>query len=434
MNNYFTKNPTSVLSKKRKIVENRTPHTKRQFYFFLIRKPAICIFFLTFLLTSTAQGQIKIDALGRVIAGTNTMSYFDPDTVLTLSLQGKKAINNYAGSKLGFGDFGAWRRRGWNVFIGEYGYTDSDILWLHGKKGIRMTANDGNTIIGEFFCDDSSRVFIRTPLRTSGITISSDDNFKHDIVPITNAMSRLKNLNCKSYTYVFPQSYTLGTEQQGNGTNGNTICQSDKERADSARMSRIEAIRAAGTVNYGFLTSEIENHFPNAVETDANGHKYIDYSGLLPIVVTALQEQQNQIENLQDLTSELRSQIIECCRNRNQPNDDDESDSGKEDSITKSNKQNIYGEPASHQAVLFQNTPNPFTQATTIEYYIPAQASNATIYVFTLNGVLMQSLPITAFGHGQITINASSLAAGMYIYSLVIDGQIVDSKRMILTE
>lgn len=434
MNNYFTKKPTSVLSKKRKIVENRTPHTKRQFYFFLIRKPAICIFFLTFLLTSTAQGQIKIDALGRVIAGTNTMAYFDPDTVLTLSLQGKKAINNYAGSKLGFGDFGAWRRRGWNVFIGEYGYTDSDILWLHGKKGIRMTANDGNTIIGEFYCDDSSRVFIRTHLRASGITISSDDNFKYNIVPITNAMSRLKNLNCKSYTYIFPLNYTLGNEQQGNGGNGTPICQSDKERADSARMSRIETIRAAGTVNYGFLTSEIENLFPNAVETDADGHKFIDYSGLLPIVVTALQEQQNQIDNLLSVTNELRSQLTECCRNRTQPDDDDETDSGTDDSDTKSSGKNNGENSSSQQAILYQNTPNPFTQATTIEYYIPSQASNATIYVFTLNGVLMQSLPITAFGHGQITINASSLAAGMYIYSLVIDGQIVDSKRMILTE
>ena len=52
----------------------------------------------------------------------------------------------------------------------------------------------------------------------------------------------------------------------------------------------------------------------------------------------------------------------------------------------------------------------------------------------SLQKVLMQSLPITAFGHGQITVDASSLTAGMYIYSLVVDGQIVDSKRMILTE
>ncbi len=42
--------------------------------------------------------------------------------------------------------------------------------------------------------------------------------------------------------------------------------------------------------------------------------------------------------------------------------------------------------------------------------------------------------PIDAFGHGSVEVSASSLLPGMYLYTLVVDGQIIDTKRMILTE
>ena len=376
----------------------------------------------------SAQAQIKIDSFGRVIAGTNTVPYFDPDTVLTLSLQGKKALTNFGGTKLSFGDFGAWQRMGWNVFLGEYGNGDSDILWLHGKKGIRLTANDGNTVIGEFYCDDSSRVVIRPPIRTGGITVSSDDAFKYDITQITDVLPLLKNLHGMSYRYIFPQDYTDGAEHQGKGCEL-ASCQSDKERADSSRLSRIKSIRSVGLVEYGFLTSELENMFPEVVQTDAQGHKYINYNNLIPIIVTALQEQQRAIATLQSALQELSINFQECCNMRLYPNGNDNTD----DSDSKSSEQSNPLTPPNHP-LLYQNSPNPFDQTTTIEYYIPNNATSAAIYIFTLNGILMRCLPIVSFGHGQTTINASVLAAGMYIYSLVIDGQIIDTKRMILTE
>lgn len=85
-------------------------------------------------------------------------------------------------------------------------------------------------------------------------------------------------------------------------------------------------------------------------------------------------------------------------------------------------------------AKLFQNIPNPFSLATTIQYHVPTSVSNAMIYIFNLNGLLVRSIPIDAFGDGSITIDGSTLAAGMYVYSLVVDGVVSDSKRMILTQ
>lgn len=41
---------------------------------------------------------------------------------------------------------------------------------------------------------------------------------------------------------------------------------------------------------------------------------------------------------------------------------------------------------------------------------------------------------IAPMGDGQISISASTLDAGMYLYSLVVDDRVVDTKRMILTK
>lgn len=38
------------------------------------------------------------------------------------------------------------------------------------------------------------------------------------------------------------------------------------------------------------------------------------------------------------------------------------------------------------------------------------------------------------YGHGTVIVSGGTLAAGMYVYSLVVDGQIVDTKQMILTK
>ena len=83
-------------------------------------------------------------------------------------------------------------------------------------------------------------------------------------------------------------------------------------------------------------------------------------------------------------------------------------------------------------AVLYQNTPNPFSAETKIKYCLPENVENAAINVYSLNGNLLLTKPITQLGNGSIIINGNELEAGMYIYTLAVDGQEVDSKRMIL--
>jgi len=86
------------------------------------------------------------------------------------------------------------------------------------------------------------------------------------------------------------------------------------------------------------------------------------------------------------------------------------------------------------KAILYQNTPNPFSSNTEIVCNLPETAKNATLYIYNLQGVELKSYPITQTGLNTITVTGSELTAGMYLYSLVVDNEIVDTKRMILTK
>ncbi len=84
-------------------------------------------------------------------------------------------------------------------------------------------------------------------------------------------------------------------------------------------------------------------------------------------------------------------------------------------------------------AKLEQNAPNPFSETTVVRYAVPAKAQSAVVQIFDLNGRLIKDVNV-AKGNGQLTINAKELGAGTYIYKLVVDGSVVDTKKMVLTK
>lgn len=83
------------------------------------------------------------------------------------------------------------------------------------------------------------------------------------------------------------------------------------------------------------------------------------------------------------------------------------------------------------QCALYQNTPNPAAGQTVIRYKIPSTATDAHIYILNLQGTLIRQVPVSP-SQDTVTISCSDLDAGMYFYSLVVAGQEVDSKKMIV--
>jgi hypothetical protein len=82
-------------------------------------------------------------------------------------------------------------------------------------------------------------------------------------------------------------------------------------------------------------------------------------------------------------------------------------------------------------ASIQQNIPNPFSNTTRINYSLPQTYSSAKIIITDNKGVALKQINLSAKGNGSVNINASTLAAGAYQYSLYVDGKKIDTKQML---
>jgi hypothetical protein len=82
---------------------------------------------------------------------------------------------------------------------------------------------------------------------------------------------------------------------------------------------------------------------------------------------------------------------------------------------------------------LVQNYPNPFNPATTVQFDLP-KASNVKLEVFNVLGQRVTTLvngEVPA-GYHKIPWNAGDQASGLYFYRLTADGNVIDTKKMML--
>ncbi|MBI5539274.1 MAG: tail fiber domain-containing protein [Bacteroidia bacterium] len=177
-----------------------------------------------------------------------------------------------------------------------------------------------------------------------------------------------------------------------------------KKETNASTKSKLKKI--------GLVAQEVEAIVPEAVSFSEVGNvKMIDYNMLIPVLIKAIQEQQTTIENLQKEIDRLNP----------------EKDNLKSATSTKDIEQEVI-------SVLEQNAPNPFTQITEIRYNLSKKSQKATLYIYNMNGIQIKSIQIAQKGQGSVIIKGSELKAGMYLYTLIVDGKEIDTKRMILTQ
>lgn len=82
---------------------------------------------------------------------------------------------------------------------------------------------------------------------------------------------------------------------------------------------------------------------------------------------------------------------------------------------------------------LFQNYPNPFNPKTNIKYKI-ANYKSITLKVFNLLGKEIMTLVNKKLEPGiyEVNFNGNNLASGIYFYSLSVNGNTIDTKKMLL--
>lgn len=366
--------------------------------------------------------QITVKETGRVIIGSEITGN-DAHNVLSMQILGKEG-SSMAGSKLTFGDFGRYEVQGWNVFVGEYGSTDTDRMWIHGKNGVYFTWQR-DSVFAYYDISQGNKFTFNCDVYSQGLMITSDERFKTNIVKIDSAYTLLRRLNGVSYNYNLATTKVSTATASESDTNLSAKESSDVSLFDELNNKGVE--QQSKEKRLGFIAQDLNKVFPELVHKDSTGYFHIDYIGLIPVLVEAIKVQASQIETLGNDVTRLEQQIEELIKQVANSSQNDKS-------ITRKSISTDVAEISEDAPFLYQNTPNPFNLDTTIRYSIPTNAQSAMICIFDMQGSLLVSQPINQVGEGELSINSSKLTPGMYLYSLLINGQEIDTKKMILTK
>ena len=84
--------------------------------------------------------------------------------------------------------------------------------------------------------------------------------------------------------------------------------------------------------------------------------------------------------------------------------------------------------------VLLQNRPNPFDESTMISFHVEKMPQNreAFVRIGDMNGKEILRIPVTLkLGMNDVLYDHGYKKTGVFAYSLVVDGKVVDTKRMV---
>ena len=378
-------------------------------HFFSFLLAAICLLVTTntasaqLVIRDNGRAEIGIDPQNPAPSGLPSQYYNWLDTVTALKIFGNRG-EFAAGGHITFGDHLLWND--YNVVVGELGYTDIDKLWLQGKNGTYLTS--GISAVDTIAYYDPSRstaVQFTKDVQTSGLFVQSDERFKENVEPVEGVLNSLESLEAVSYTL---KNDCAKLRQQVANMNPIT----EKGSKDKEFFDQFYAAQEQGSERYGFLAQNVKEVFPQLVHTDNSGYMYVDYIGLIPILVQSINELRSELAAVKGEKQDEQGAMMQA-----------PAQSGQNEIVA-----------ALSDAKLYQNAPNPWSSETVIRYRLSQDVANAVIYIYDMQGSQLKSIPAQGRGESQVTITANNLGAGMYIYALVADGQLIDSKQMILTK
>ena len=176
-------------------------------------------------------------------------------------------------------------------------------------------------------------------------------------------------------------------------------------------------------MHVGVMAQEFQEVAPYAVssfqhqiddldlETKSADYLAVQEGAIKYMLVNAVKEQQQMIEDMQKQINDLKDII--------------------KNTTPLSSEQEVLLE-GNGKTFLGQNTPNPYTEKTRIAYELPIGTTNAQMVFYNMMGQVIKSVPLSD-SLGNVTVQASELPAGTYTYSLVVNNQIVTSKKMVLS-
>lgn len=185
-----------------------------------------------------------------------------------------------------------------------------------------------------------------------------------------------------------------------------------KEEKDSGDVQAIDNDLVMQKTHFGLIAQELQEVYPNLVYENRNGFLSVNYTELIPVLIECIKELRTELDAFKSEKS---------VRNMSARGDSNESAGLKSTEVLK-------------LASMDQNMPNPFTEKTDIAIYLPESVKSATLYIYDLSGKQLEQHPVMGRGETVMTIHADKMNAGMYVYSLIADGKVVTTKKMIVVK
>jgi hypothetical protein len=265
---------------------------------------------------------------------------------------------------------------------GSFGYNIESTL---GDNWEQWVAANGNLML---YGNGSFRGMFN--VTTGAYSSASDARLKTDVQPMTSVLDQINQL--KPTTYYF--------------------------KTDGPADAKTDA-----PLEYGFLAQDVEKVFPSLVSHTVEKERGLDaymlnYSGFGAIAIKGIQELQQTVQDQRREISSLEERLATL-----------------ETALKAIAFSKLTGDllidKKMNGVLLEQNHPNNFDKSTTIRYSIPADA-NAYIMLFDNEGNLLKSVKAPA--GGKLELSANGLKTGIYIYTLMVNGEPAASKRMMVAK
>ena len=160
--------------------------------------------------------------------------------------------------------------------------------------------------------------------------------------------------------------------------------------------------------HYGVSAQELQCLFPELVEEGQDGYLNVNYMELVPMLICTVQQLKSEVEGLKNYIANFKTQTNDGIK----PND---------------------AGTMKGQYALCQASSHPSSNLITIKYKIPSETTNAFIGLLDLKGSMLSQIPVSA-ANAQITLNTKDYLPGMYLYSLIVNGNEVDTKKLVVVK
>ena len=213
--------------------------------------------------------------------------------------------------------------------------------------------------------------------------------------PINSALDGIASAN--------PFMYIVRTQVPGIGTG----VVPDSATLTGTVAPTSDPVVSFGKSYYALDVNAVKQSFPALIIKDAKGNEYVNYTQLVPILVQAIKELKAELDDLKEAVASSGTRKVNAATNI-ATNTLDEG-----------------------RGSISQNTPNPFTGQSTVRVSVPDDASDAYVDILTLNGASVKRIPVSN-GLSEVSLSSFDFAPGTYLYTLVVNGKVSETRRMIV--